>query len=128
MKEYNLSDLVFKQEALHGVVVCVRFMNNQETHKRATDRDVGVHFGVDIWRTLQQHEIKIATYAFHSGEIQVSEAQRIAGRTWGISKKDLERLTRRGLLVFIPGQYPRNPKATYKLVKIPPPPPHIPDS
>lgn len=119
MRDYNLPEPSFKQEALHGVVVRVILRNDHQTRKRATDRDVATHFGVDVWRTLQEHEIKIAAYAFRNGEIQVSEAQRITGRTWGTSKKDLERLTRRGLLVFIPGKYVRDSKATYKLAALP---------
>ena len=117
MKEYGLPDPVFKQEALHGVVVRVTLRNDQESRKKATDRDVAAYFGVDVWRTLQEHEVKIAAYAFRNGEIQVSEAQRLTGRTWGTSKKDLEKITRKGILFFVPGQYVRDPKATYKLVK-----------
>jgi ATP-dependent DNA helicase RecG len=122
MKEYNLPEPSFRQEALHGVVVRVTLMNDHETRKRATDRDVANYFGVELWRTLQDHEIKIAAYAFRNGEIQVSEAQRLTGRTWATSKKDLDRLVRRGILLFFPGQYVRDPKATYRLVRAEPPP------
>jgi ATP-dependent DNA helicase RecG len=118
MREYGLPEPVFKQEALHGVVVRVTLMNDHETRKRATDRDVALHFGVELWRTLQEHEIKIAAYAFRNGSIQVSEAQRVTGRTWQTSKKDLDRLTVKGVLEFSPGKYVRDPKAVYKL-KIP---------
>jgi len=45
---------------VHGVVVRVVLMNDHETRKRATDRDVALHFGVDTWKALQEHEIKIA--------------------------------------------------------------------
>ena len=102
MKEYGLPDPVFRQEALHGVVVRVTLKNDHETRKRATDRDVATHFGVDLWKTLQEHEIKIAAYAFRNGTIQVSEAQRLTGRTWQTSKKDLDRLTTKELLIFEP--------------------------
>jgi len=115
MKEWGLPDPTFKQEALHGVVVRVTLKNDQETRKRATDRDVAQFFGVDVWRTLQEHEIKIVASAFHNGTIQVSEAQRITGRTWGTSKKDLDRLTRRGILEFVAGDFVRDPKAHYRL-------------
>ncbi len=117
MKEYGLPDPVFRQEALHGVVVRVTLRNDQEFRKKATDRDVAAHFGVEVWRTLQDHEVKIAAYAFRNGEIQVSEAQRLTGRTWATSKKDLEKLVRKNILVFVPGQYVRDPKATYLLVR-----------
>ena len=66
---------------------------------------------------LQEHEIRIAAYAFRNGAIQVSEAARLTGRTWQTSKKDLERLTKIGILRFEPGKYIRDPKAVYKIVK-----------
>lgn len=115
MLEWGLPDPVFRQEALHGVVVRVTLMNDHESRKRATDRDVAQFFGVDVWKTLQEHEIKIVAYAFRNKVLQVSEAQRITGRTWDTSKKDLERLTRKGLLEFVAGEYPRDPKAHYRL-------------
>lgn len=115
MKEEGLPDPVFRQEALHGVVVRVTLMNDHETRKRATDRDVAQFFGVEVWKTLQDYEIKIAASAFHNGTIQVSEAQRLTGRTWATSKKDLERLARRGILEFVAGEYTRDSKAHYKL-------------
>ena len=115
MQEYGLPEPVFKQEALHGVVVRVTLMNDHETRKRATDRDVAYYFGVELWKTLQEPEVKIAAYAFRNGAIQVSEAQRLTGRTWQTSKKDLEKLTRKGILEFEPGRFMRDPKAIYKL-------------
>ncbi|MEQ8335177.1 ATP-binding protein [Nisaea sp.] len=115
MNEYGLPDPQFKQEVLHGIVVRVSLKNDQETRKRATDRDVAIHFGVDLWKKLQEHEVKIAAYTFRNGTIQVSEAQRLTGRTWGTSKKDLERLCRKQVLAFVPGEFPRDPKAHYVL-------------
>lgn len=119
MKEWDLPDPTFRQEALHGVVVRVTLRNDHETRKRATDRDVAQFFGVEVWRTLQEHEIKIVASAFHNGTIQVSEAQRITGRTWSTSKKDLDRLARRGILEFVPGEYVRDAKAHYRLSALP---------
>ncbi|MEE4210126.1 MAG: ATP-binding protein [Parvularcula sp.] len=115
MAEYNLPEPEFKQEVVHGVVVRVTLTNDHEVQKRSSDGDVARFFGVEKWKRLQEHEIKIAAYAFRNQEIQVSEAQRLTGRTWATSKKDLERLCRKGILVFIPGEYTRDPKAHYKL-------------
>jgi ATP-dependent DNA helicase RecG len=117
MKEAGLPEPVFKQEALYGVVVRVTLMNDHETRKRATDRDVAIHFGVELWKQLQEHEVKIAAYAFRNGAIQVSEAARLTGRTWATSKKDLEKMTRKGILTFEPGKFVRDQKAIYKLTK-----------
>lgn len=117
MAEFNLPEPEFRQEVLHGVVVRVTLLNDHEVRKRSSDRDVALHFGVDAWRMMQEHEIKIAAYAFRNGLVQVSEAQRLTGRTWATSKKDLERLCRKGILAFVPGDFSRDPKAHYRLAK-----------
>lgn len=116
MKEWGLPDPVWKQEAVHGVMVRVILSNDQTTRARATDADVANHFGVDTWKRLADHEVKIAAYAYRNKSIQVSEAQRLTGRTWATSKKDLDRLVNRGVLEFVPGEYSRDPKAHYSLV------------
>jgi ATP-dependent DNA helicase RecG len=115
MAEFQLPDPVFKQEAMHGVVVRVTLRNDHESRKRATNTDVAKHFGVELWRSLQEHEVKIAAYAYRNEVIQVSEAQRLTGRTWATSKKDLDRMTAKGILVFQPGAYARDPKASYRI-------------
>lgn len=115
MTEYQLPEPVFKQEALHGLVVRVTLKNDQGSRKRASNKDVATHFGVDVWKQLEEHEIKVAAYAFRNGSVQVSEAQRLTGRTWATSKKDLERMVKKGVLIFEPGKYIRDAKATYKL-------------
>lgn len=119
MAKYQLPDPVFKQESLHGVVVKVTLFNDHLTRKRASDRDVAVYFGVDVWRVLQEHEIAIAAHAYRNKIIHVSDASRITGRTWSTSKKDLERLVRKGVLEFIGGAYTRDSKAHYRLVERP---------
>lgn len=119
MKEYQLPDPQFRQQTLHGVVVRVTLRNDHETRKRSSDKDVANYFGVDLWKKLAEHEIRIAGYAFHNGTIQVSEAQRLTGRTWSTSKKDLERLAAKGVLVFEAGSFVRDPKAHYRLADQP---------
>jgi ATP-dependent DNA helicase RecG len=119
MEEYNLPEPEFRQEALHGVVVRVTLQNDHEKRNRSSDRDVAMHFGVDEWKLMQEHEIKIAAYAYRNEKIQVSEAQRLTGRTWATSKKDLDRLCRKGILIFVPGDYSRDPKAHYRLARNP---------
>ena len=53
----------------------------------------------------------------HFATEQVSEAARLTGRTWATSKKDLDKLPRKGVLTFEPGKFIHDPKATYKLMK-----------
>lgn len=118
MAQYDLPDPLFKQESLHGVVVRVTLMNDHETRKRATSKDVAGYFGPEVWKELNEHERKIMAHTFRNKRIQVSEAQRVTGRTWATCKKDLERLTVRGLLTYDSGKYPRDPKAVYLLAEL----------
>lgn len=115
MAKYSLPDPVFRQEALHGVVVRVTLFNDHNTRKRASDRDVAHYFGVEVWKTLQEHEIALAAHAFRSKTIHVSDASRITGRTWATSKKDLDRLCRKDVLEYVSGNYARDAKAHYIL-------------
>ncbi|MFZ5669397.1 MAG: ATP-binding protein [Pseudomonadota bacterium] len=115
MEKYSLPEPQFRQEALHGVVVRVTLFNDHITRKRASDRDVALFFGVEVWKTLQEHEIALVAHAYRNRSIHVSDASRITGRTWATSKKDLERLVRKGVLEFVSGSYTRDAKAHYVL-------------
>jgi ATP-dependent DNA helicase RecG len=105
------------QRGLVGVVVRITLRNDHASRKRATDTDVAHHFGVEVRKLLQEHEIKILAYAFRNTTIQVSEASRLTGRTWHTSKKDLDRLARENHLTFHPGAYERDSKAHYTIIK-----------
>lgn len=115
MEKYRLPEPLFRQEALHGVVVRVTLYNDHITRKRSSDRDVAMFFGVDVWKTLQEHEIALAAHVYRNHSIHVSDASRITGRTWATSKKDLERLVRKNVLEFVSGQYTRDHKSHYVL-------------
>lgn len=115
MADFNLPEPEFKQEVVHGVVVRVTLTNDHKIQKRSSDGDVARFFGVEKWKLLQDHEIKIAAYVFRNSSIQVSEAQRLTGRTWATSKKDLDKMCRMGILLFMQGEYTRDPKAHYIL-------------
>lgn len=117
MKEADLPEPIFQQESVHGVVVRVTLRNDHETRQRTTNSDVAKFFGVEVWKMLQEHEIGLLAYAFRNKTINVSESQRVTGRTWATSKKDLDRLTRRKLLKFVPGEYVRDPKAHYEVIE-----------
>lgn len=119
MAGYSLPEPVFRQETLHGVVVRVTLYNDHITRKRASDRDVAHYFGVEVWRTLQEHEIALAAHAYRNKIINVSDASRITNRTWATSKKDLEKLVRKGVLEFRSGSYVRDAKTHYALKERP---------
>ncbi len=117
MAQYSLPEPRFTQETIHGVSVRVTLRNDHHSRKRALDKDVATYCGVDVWKTLQEYEIQIMGYAFNNKAVQVAEASRITGRTWNSSKKDLDRLVRKGLLKFFPPKFVRDPKARYELLE-----------
>lgn len=119
MSEMNLPEPMFRQEAVHGVIVKVTLWNDHISRKRATDMDVANFFGVELWKQLQEHEIKIMAFAYRNKTVQVSDAARLTGRTWHTSKKDLTRLVNQKLLMFVEGKYERDYKAHYALVDRP---------
>lgn len=115
MREWQLPEPTFEQESIHGVLVRVTLENHKELRKRVLDRDVVEYFGLNSWKFLSENERKVAAYAFRNNTVNVSEAQRITGTTWKTSKNTLERLKNWGLLVFVPGQFERDPKAHYRI-------------
>jgi ATP-dependent DNA helicase RecG len=117
MSQYRLPEPTFTQEAVHGVVVKVILKNDQGSRKRASDKDVAEHFGVEVWKTLNENEIKIAAFAFRNGAIHVLDAESLTGQTWNTSKKTLEKLVKKNVLIFQAGKYPRDARAKYILAK-----------
>ncbi|MFZ1416036.1 MAG: ATP-binding protein [Defluviicoccus sp.] len=117
MNESELPDPIFKQESLHGFVVRVTLMNAMRS--RAIDRDVALYFGIDTWRSLNEIEIAIMGFAFRNKMVHVSDAARITGRTWQTSKKDLERLAKKGLIHFEGGAFIRDSSAHYRIAEQP---------
>jgi ATP-dependent DNA helicase RecG len=115
MVAFDLPEPTFKQESVNGVVVRVTLRNDHAGRKRTTNRDVAEYYGVEAWKTLESHEISLLAYAYRNGTINVSEAQRLTGRTWATSRKDLSRLVAKRFLTFQPGAYARDPKAHYKV-------------
>lgn len=117
MQEWQLPEPKFEQEAIHGVLVRVTLQNDREMRRRVLDKDVVEHFGIEKWRALTADEMKVAAYAFRNEIVNVSEAQRVTGRTWKTAKKTLDRMASKGVLVFNAGEYERDPKAHYTVVR-----------
>jgi ATP-dependent DNA helicase RecG len=75
------------------------------------------HFGVDVWKTLNENEIRIAAFAFRNGAIHVLDAESLTGQAWHTSKRTLEKLVKKRVLIFVAGKYPRDSRAKYILAK-----------
>jgi ATP-dependent DNA helicase RecG len=114
MQEWQLPDPKFEQETIHGVVVRVTLQNDREMRRRVLDKDVVEHYGIDKWRQLTADEMKVAAYVFRNTTVNVSEAQRVTGRTWKTAKKVLESMSKKGVIDFVRGEYERDPKAHYR--------------
>lgn len=115
MLDYNLPIPSFSQESVYGVSVKVTLQNDHHSRKRANDKNVAAYCGVELWRTLREHEVNIIMHAFNNGRIQVNEAVRITGRQWSTCKRDLEKLSKMGLLKFV-SNYSRDPHAHYAII------------
>jgi len=116
MQEWELPEPKFEQEAIHGVLVRVTLQNDREMRRRVLDRDVVENFGIERWRLLTEDEMKVAAYAFRNTVVNVSEAQRLTGRTWKTAKKTLDRMAAKGVIEFVPGEYERDSKTHYKVI------------
>lgn len=116
MKEWNLPDPEFAQETLNGVSVRVTLRNDILSRERTSDIGVAQYCGADNWKLMQDHEIKIIAFAYQNKIIYVNEAANLTGRTWNTSKKDLNRLVKKGLLRFIQPRFTRDPKSHYEII------------
>lgn len=115
MSGYKLPEPSFRQESLNGVVVRVTLKNDMDSRKRSTERDVAAHFGVDLWAALSPVELEVAAYLFNNKEVQVAEIERLTGKTWRSSKRILDGLVEKGVAVYRPGKFNRDPKSGYRI-------------
>ena len=66
---------------------------------------------------LTESEIKVAAFTFRNGSIHVLDAQNLTGQTWHTSKKTLEKLFEKKVLMFEAGKYVRDSHSKYVLAK-----------
>lgn len=114
MKEYGLPEPEFLQEAVHGLLVRVVLRNDSAYRRRAGATEVIDAFGEKLWKTFDDDEQKLAEIAVRNGEINVSDAQRVTGRTWHTAKKILTRMVQRGALIHVHNQSDRDSRAYFR--------------
>ena len=119
MHDFQLPEPTFKQETSYGVVVKVILKNDYRLKNVTSYKSIALHVGEEIWGGLSERDVKLITHVFHNRKIRVSDAQRLTGRTWPTSKKDLERLVDKGILVFETENGFRDPKSHYRLTRPP---------
>lgn len=115
MSQYKLPEPMFRQESMHGVVVKVILKNDLSTRKRTSERDIAQHFGVDVWASLSERELEVAAYLYNNKELKVAEVERLTATQWRTAKKIMDQLVVKGVASFVPGKFPRDPKASYVL-------------
>ncbi len=114
MKKTGLPTPSFSQETLNGLIVKVELRNNAEHRRKTTKVDVSEYYGATVSKTLSEEEKQILDIAIRNGDINVSEAQRVIGRTWDTCKKRLEKLKKKGLLDYVyDKKLTRDPNAKY---------------
>ena len=113
MRQFNLPEPTFAQEAVQGLIVKVELKNNSEYRKRAGATDVIAFVGAERWKALTEDQRKIVEIALRNGTINVSEAQRAIGKSWQTSKKQLIKLVTNGLFLHVHNSSDRDTKAHF---------------
>jgi ATP-dependent DNA helicase RecG len=103
-------------DSIHKVRVTLR--NNVKQRKTWVVADVNALLGEKIAKTLSEIEIQAINFASEHGRINVSQLQRLTGKSWPSASNALKRLTERHLFEFHRREFlDRDPQAYYTLTK-----------
>lgn len=116
MRSMNLPAPEFIQSELGGVAVRVTLRNNIAARKVFVDSDAAKLIGEAIFRTLSEDERQIINYLAEKGSINVSEAQRLTGRSWPYARKLMRRLHEKGIVDHSHNGAERDPQAVFRLM------------
>ena len=107
----------FEQKEINYALVKVTLRNNIALRKVCVDKDATEIVVVAIFNTLTQDERRVINFIAEMGNISVSQAQRLTGRTWHSAKKLLVGLIQKGILKDVrnPKLKDRDPGARYYL-------------
>lgn len=116
MKSMNLPAPEFVQREVGGVAVRVTLRNNIAARKIFLDSDAAKVIGEAIFKTLTNDERQVINYLAENETINVSDAQRLLGKSWPYTKKLLAKLTDRGILIHVHNKRERDQRAFFALV------------
>lgn len=120
MKGMELPSPEFVQEQLSHALVRVTLRNNIKQRKVWVDSDVAQLIGASIAKILTEQEKRVLNFAAEYGQISVSEAQRLTGRSWPSARTLLSKLTALGLLTHVHrDDVDRDPQARYIFPRTP---------
>jgi ATP-dependent DNA helicase RecG len=116
MNSMNLPDPEFKQKEVGAALVRVTLRNNIAARKVFVDSDAAKLIGEAVFRTLSEPERQIINFLAENKLINVSEVQRLTGRSWQSARRLLGLLTVKGIIEHIhkPGRE-RDPQAFFVL-------------
>lgn len=116
MEELSLPLPEFSQKETSHASVKVVLRNNIEHRKVWLDSDATAIVGAVIFKQLSTYEKRVINCAAEYKSIGVSQTQRLTGLSWPASKKLLDNLVGRGLLIHKKrDQLDRDPQARYYL-------------
>ncbi|GGA83448.1 ATP-dependent DNA helicase RecG [Arenimonas soli] len=114
MMHMELPGPEFMQEQVGHASVRVVLRNNIKQRKVWVDSDVAQLIGVSLAKSLTEQEKRVLNFAAEYGQISVSEAQRLTGRSWPSARNLLAKLAKMGLLVHDHREdVDRDPQARY---------------
>ncbi len=115
MRSMNLPAPEFLQREVGGVVVRVTLRNNIAARKIFLDSDAAKLVGEAIFKTLTQDERQVINYLAEHEAVNVSEAQRLTGRSWPFVKQMLASLAAKGILQHTHNGRSRDQRAFFTL-------------
>jgi predicted HTH transcriptional regulator len=116
MLKSNLPLPEFKESETHAPVVRVVLRNNIEHRKAFLDENAVRIIGEGIFDSLNENEKMIVNCFAERQTINIADASRVIGKGWQATKKILNDLVEKGVLLYIsPLGIDRDPKAHYIL-------------
>jgi ATP-dependent DNA helicase RecG len=98
MAAMNLPLPKFEQKEISAGLVRVTLQNDVKHRKVWIDKDASAIVGEAISNSLSDHERRIINFIAEHGNISVSQAQRLTGKSWPAASKLLKGLKTMGIL------------------------------
>lgn len=114
MGKMGLPEPEFRASKARNAHVTVILRNRIKQRKAWVDSEVIEIVGAQVARALSDHEKQCVNFVAEDGAISVSDAQRLTSKSWPASKKLLDGLVQRGVLVHSHRpDLDRDPRARY---------------
>lgn len=116
MDEMGLPAPEFRSSQDVGTHVTVILRNKIKQRKAWVDSDIASIVGASLARLLSDNERRCLNFVAENGSISVSDTQRLTSQSWPTSKKLLDGLVNKGVLIHIHRpDLDRDPMARYSL-------------